>query len=144
MAKLRGNRTLTGATAELWFNGELVAEMSKVEFKVSANREDVQLDFDLDSKMTGLKGEFTVTLKKVYSRWVDIFEAYKNGEDVRGEFMTKLADKDAVGKQQERYSIGNCWFNELPIVSYDKGAIVEEEVSGGFTPSDMVNLDKIS
>lgn len=144
MAKLRGNKTLSGTWGQLWIDGELCAEMSKVELKVSANREDVQIDFDVDSKMTGLKGELTLGFKKVYSRFVGILESWQQGEDKRCIIMTKLADKDAVGKQEERYSIDNCWFNELPIVNYEKGAIIEEEVSGGFTPSDMVNLDKIS
>ena len=51
---------------------------------------------------------------------------------------------DAVGGQQERYSADNCWFNDLPRVNMEKGAVIEEEVSGGFTPSDLVNLDKIA
>ena len=59
MSKLRGNRTLTGTWGEIWVDGELIAELSKIEVKVSANREDVQLDIDVDSKMTGIKGEFT-------------------------------------------------------------------------------------
>ena len=66
MSKLRGNRTLTGTWGEIWVDGELIAELSKIEVKVSANREDVQLDIDVDSKMTGIKGEFTLTIKKAY------------------------------------------------------------------------------
>ena len=55
-----------------------------------------------------------------------------------------MADPDAAGGQQERYSIDNCWFNELPLVNMEKGGIIEEEVSGGFTPTDMINLDQIA
>ena len=47
MSKLRGNRTLTGTWGEIWVDGELIAELSKIEVKVSANREDVQLDICL-------------------------------------------------------------------------------------------------
>ena len=50
MSKLRGNRTLTGTWGEIWVDGELIAELSKVEVKVSANREDVQLDIDVDRR----------------------------------------------------------------------------------------------
>ena len=57
---------------------------------------------------------------------------------------TKLADPDATNGQQERYSIDNCWYNDLPMVAYEKGGLIEEEATGGFTPSDMVNLDAIS
>ena len=41
-------------------------------------------------------------------------------------------------------SIGTCWYNDLPMVGYEKGGLIEEEATGGFTPSDMVNLDAIS
>lgn len=144
MSKLRGNRTLTGTWGEIWVDGELIAELSKVEVKVSANREDVQLDIDVDSKMTGIKGEFTLTIKKAYTRYNKVLESWKKGVDLRSQIITKLADPDAVGGQQERYSADNCWFNDLPLVNMEKGAVIEEEVSGGFTPSDLVNLDKIA
>lgn len=141
--KIRGHQTLNGTWAEVWINGDKIWELSKIEVKVTANREDVQLDNDADSKMTGLKGEITMTVKKVYSRYVNLFEDWKNGRDTRCQVITKLGDPDAVGGQQERYSIDNVWFNELPLVSYEKGAVIEEEISGGFTSSDMINLDKI-
>lgn len=144
MAKQKGNKTLTGTWGEVWVDGEKIWEFSKIEVKVTANREDVQLDLDVDSKITGLKGEFTLGVKKVYSRYAAVFENWKKGIDQRSQIITKLGDPDAVGGQQERYSIDNCWFSELPLVTMEKGAIIEEEVSGGFTPTDMVNLDKIA
>lgn len=99
---------------------------------------------DVDSKMTGLKGEFTLTIKQVYTRFWEIFEDMKNGNDTRVQIIAKLADPDAEGGQQERYSTDNCWFNDLPFVGAEMGALVEKEFTGGFTPSDMVNLDKIA
>ncbi len=144
MSKLKGNRTLSGTYGEVWVDGEKIWEFSKIEAKVTANREDVQLDLDVDSKITGLKGEFTLTLKKVYSRYNAVFESWKKGVDQRSQIITKLADPDAADGQQERYSIDNCWFNELPLVNMEKGGIIEEEVSGGFTPTDMINLDQIA
>lgn len=142
--KVRGNKTLSGTWAEVWIDGDKIFEASKIELKVSVNREDVQLDLDVDSKMTGLKGEFTLTVKKVYSRYASVFEELKKGVDKRVQIIAKLQDPDAVRGQIERYAADNCWFNELPMVSYEKGGIIEEEVSGGFTPTDMQNLDRIS
>lgn len=143
-SKVKGNKTLSGTWGELWIDGEKIFELSKVEVKVTANREDVQMGLDVDSKMVGLKGEFTVVVKKVYSRYLAVFENWKKGIDQRSQMISKLADPDAVGEQQERYSIDNCWFNELPLVNMEKGGAIEEEVSGGFTPTDMVNLDQIA
>lgn len=142
--KVRGNKTLSGTWAEVWIDGDKIFEVSKIELKISVNREDVQLDLDVDSKMTGLKGEFTLTVKKVYSRYAAVFEELKKGVDKRVQIISKLQDPDAVRGQIERYAVENCWFNELPMVNYEKGGILEEEVSGGFTPTDMQNLDKIS
>ena len=132
MSKLRGNRTLTGTWGEIWVDGVRIAELSKIEIKVTANREDVQLDMDVDSKMTGIKGEFTLTIKKAYTRYNQVLESWKKGVDLRSQIITK------------RYSIDNCWYNDLPMVAYEKGGLIEEEATGGFTPSDMVNLDAIS
>ena len=45
----------------------------------------------------------------------------------------------------DRQSAGhNVWHNELPVVNWEKGGIVEEETSIGFTPSDLQNLDQIA
>ncbi len=143
MAKVAGNRTLTGTWGELWVDGEKIFEMSKVEMKVISNREDVQLGLDVDSKITGLKGEFSITVKQVYSSYLSVLEDWQKGIDKRVQIITKLQDPDAVGGQIERYSADDCWFNELPLVNYEKGGIIEQEVSGGFPPTKMINLDKI-
>lgn len=112
--------------------------------KVTANREDVQLGIDVDSKITGLKGEGSYTVKKVYTRAKEILENWKKGMDVRAEVIAKLADPDAVGGQIERWACDNVWHNEIPVVNWEKGGIIEEEVSIGFTPSDLQNLDAVA
>ncbi len=142
--KLRGNRTLSGTHGKVWIDGILAFECYKIEAKISFNREDVQLDLDVDSKITGAKGEITLGFKKVYSTFLDKFEDYKNGKDTRMQVICSLEDPDAVDGQIERYSIDNVWLSELPMFSFEKGGIIEQEFSGGFTPSDMINLDKIA
>ncbi len=144
MAQVSGNRTLSGTWGEIWIDGEKIFEMSKVEMKVIANREDVQLGLDVDSKITGLKGEFSITIKRVYSSYLDVYDDWKNGMDKRVQIITKLGDPDSVDGQIERYSAEDCWFNELPLVSYEKGGNIEQEVSGGFPPTKMINIDKIA
>lgn len=140
---LRGNQALSGTWGEIWVDGIPIIEFSKVEAKVSSNREDVQFGIDVDSKMTGLKGEITITVKKVYSGYNSAMKNYTSGKDVRSQVITKLSDPDAVGGQQERWSFDNVWWNDIPLVVMEKGALIEEELTGGFTPSDAVNLDEI-
>ena len=141
---IRGNKTLSGTWGELWIDGEKIFEFSKIELKVTANREDVQIGIDVDSKITGLKGEGSYTVKKVYTRAKAILESWKKGKDVRCQIIAKLKDPDAVNGQTERWSANNVWHNELPVVNWEKGGIVEEETSIGFTPSDLQNLDQIA
>ena len=68
MAGLRGNKTLAGTWGEVWVDGEKVFVLQKIEQKVEVNREDVQIGMDVDSKMTGMKGTGTLSIKKVYTR----------------------------------------------------------------------------
>lgn len=144
MGDIRGNKVLTGTWGELWINGERIFEFSKINFKVTANRETVQIGLDEDSKIVGLKGEGSYTVKKVFTRAKEILESWQKGKDVRASIIAKLEDPDASGGQIERWSCENVWHNELPVVNWEKGAIVEEEVTIGFTPTDLKNLDAIA
>lgn len=142
--EITGNKTLSGTWGTLWIDGLPVMEFKKIEAKVSVNREDVQLGIDVDSKMTGLKGKISVTIAKVYDRYNAVLANYKKGKDVRSQVITKLADPDAVNGGVSRYSIDNVWWTDLPLVIMEKGGIIEEELTGGFTPSDMTPLDQIA
>lgn len=141
--KIRGNKTLSGTHLEVWINGERVWETSAITAKITANRETIQIGMDEDSKITGLKGEGSLKIHKVYTRYNDVLKDWKNGKDVRCQIVGNLKDPDAVGEQMERYSIGNVWFNELPLVNWETGGKIEEEIPFGFTPSDLEPLDEI-
>lgn len=139
---IRGNRTLSGTWAEVWWNGFKVLEVSKITAKVTVNREDVQLGLDVDTKVTGWKGEGTLSLVKAFTRFEDVRQEIARGHDPRGTIITKLKDPDATGGQTERYQIGNVAMSEFGF-EYEKGAVVKQEVPFSFTPSDMINLDAV-
>lgn len=141
--EIAANRVLNGAWAEVWFNGFKIAELTKISVKITVNREDVQLGMDVDTKITGMKGEGTLSLAKVYTRFEDIRTELTKGKDPRGTIITKLKDPDATNGQTERYQIGNVALSEFGF-EYEKGANVKQEIPFTFTPSDMINLDKIS
>ena len=134
---IRGNRTITGTYGELWLDNEKVAELKSIEAKITAERADVQLGISVDSKITGLKGEGTVTIYKVYTRGKKILENWSKGKDVRSRIVTSIKDPDSLKGQEERVSIDNVWFNSIDLVKFSKGEIVEEEIPFGFTPSDV-------
>ena len=140
--RIRGNQTLSGSHVEIFFNGLKIAVGTKISLKITANREEVQLGLDVDTKITGLKGEGTLSISRVYTAFEEIRKRIIKGEDPRGVIMTRLADPDAVGGQIERYQIGNVALSEFPI-EYEKGAVVKAEYPFTFTPSDMICLDEI-
>ena len=63
---LRGNEQVSGTFGKFYWNGLLIAEVEAFEAKVVAKREEVQIDMDVDSKISGFSGEGTFTLKKVF------------------------------------------------------------------------------
>lgn len=140
---IRGNRTLSGTWAEVWWNGLKIMEVSKITAKVTVNREDVQFGMDIDTKITGWKGEGTISLIKVFTKFEDVRQEIARGRDPRGTIITKLKDPDATGGQTERYQIGNVALSEFGF-EYEKGSVVKQEVPFSFTASDMVLLDEIT
>ena len=142
MDRIKGNRTLSGTWAELWFNGFKLAEITKITAKVSVNREDVQVGLDVDNKVTGWKGEGTISMVKAFTRFEDVRQELARGKDPRGTIITKLKDPDAAGGQTERYQIGNVALSEFGF-EYEKGSVVKGEYPFTFTPSDMICLDQV-
>ena len=134
---IRGNRTITGAYGELWLDNEKVAELKSIEAKISTERADVQLGLSVDSKITGLKGEGTLTIFKVYTMGKKILENWAKGKDTRSRIVTSIKDPDSLRGQEERVSIDNVWFNSVELAKFSRGEIVEEEIPFGFTPSDV-------
>lgn len=143
MTDAAGNRYLNGAHAEVFFNGLKVAGCTKISMKITINREDIQTGLDVDTKIVGLKGEGTLSVTRLYSAFEDVRKEIVAGRDPRGTIVTKLQDPDAKNGQIERYQINNVALNEFPL-EYEKGAAVKSEFPFGFTPSDMINLDKVS
>ncbi|WP_276789806.1 phage tail tube protein [Veillonella magna] len=135
--KYRGRRRWNGNHGRVWWDGELLFEISKFEAKVTAEREDVYIGNSIDSKITGLKGEGSLTIKSVINRNINKYlEEWKSGRDPRATLVGLLADPDAVDGQNERISLDNVWFNELLLLAFEKGKVVEKEFSFGFTPED--------
>ena len=132
---IRGYHTIAHST--LWIDNAKIAEFTKVNAKVTADRKDVQLGLSVDSKIVALKGEGSVTLEKVYSRGKKIAEKLTKGHDPRVRIITNLADPDTPGRQEERISLDNVWFNSIDLINITRGEIVEEEYPFGFTPEDL-------
>ena len=141
-AKITGNKHLGGQWMELYYDGFRVAEANKISVKVTVNREEVQIGLDVDTKVTEVKGEGTISQVKTYTRWENVRQAIMRGEDPRGVMIAKLKDPNAEGGQTERWQLSNVALSEFGF-EWESGAVVKQETPFTFTPTDMLNLDAI-
>lgn len=134
----RGFRRISGGWGSLHIDGELIFEVESVEAKVEPQRGDVFVDNNVDSKVTGLAGSGSFTVKHVYTRGIaNYLKELKAGHDPRFVASISISDPDAVGGQTERINIGNCWVTSLPLSNFTKGEVVEKSYEFGFTPNDV-------
>ena len=122
----------------------MLFEIAKFEAKVTADREDVLIGNSKDSKITSLTGEGSFTIKSVINRNINRYlEEWKNGHDPRATLVGLIDDPDAVEGQKERCILDNVWFNELLLMSFEKGQVVEKEFPFGFTPEDASFVETV-
>ena len=142
--KYRGRRRWSGSHGKVWWDGELLFEIESFECKVTADREDVLIGNSKDSKIVSLTGSGTLTIKSVINRNINAYlEKWKNGHDPRATLVGLLDDPDAVDGQKERVSIDNVFFNELALMNFKKGEVVEKEFPFGFTPEDAKFIETV-
>ena len=127
-------RVMNGKWGMVYLDGEPVYETDSYEAKLTIEREDVDFVGQMakDSKMTGITGEWSMKIKKVFSRGVQLLsEKIKKGHDVRIQIISKIDDPDAYGA--ERLVVENAWFNGLTLQKFENAKMIDEEYSGGFT-----------
>ena len=126
-------KVMSGTHGYLWWNGSICYEITSFEAKITANRETINFAGDMwdDSKLMGIAGEWSAAIKKVYSRGKEVAEKLAQGIDMRLTLIGKLEDPDNGGT--ERIQLDSCWLDELTLMKFENGSIIEDEFSGGFT-----------
>ena len=84
-----------------------------------------------------------MTLKQVYTRFFEVLEQAKQGIDKRCTITTALKGPDAADGAEERYSVDNVAFTELPFMNYKMGEVNQQKLPFTFRPSDLTCLDAI-
>ena len=141
----RGRRRWNGNHGKLWIDGLLVFEIESFECTVTADREDVIIGNSKDSKVVSLTGEGTFTIRSVINRNVAyLLEEWKNGHDPRCTLVGLIEDPDMINANKERVVLDNVWFNELTLMTFEKGSIVEKEFPFGFTPEDASFIEMVA
>lgn len=144
MAKIAGKRVVSGSKGILCLNGLRYAEVKSVESKASINRDTVQMggDYDEDSKITSISCEGSFVIHKVFTREKEFVEALQKGDDPRFQLFVDLDDPQSYGK--ETIQIDNCWFNEITLIQFEVGSILEREFPFGHTFSTANYLNSIN
>lgn len=137
----KGNMVLSSNDAMLWFDGELLAELSKAEAK--ATKESDEITFVGDNKtykrMKGYKIEGTLTIKKVNSKLArKVAEAMKKGLDLDSKIIAKQGRADG---KSERIALEGVDISELPLFNMEAQGNIEQEFP--FTAIDFEYLDYI-
>lgn len=145
MAKPSAGQVISGTHGYLWYNGDIVYEVSSFEAKLKLNRETINFSGDMmaDSKLMSTEGTWSAKIKKIYSRAKTVAENALKGVDTRVTLIGKLEDPDNGGT--ERVQVENCWFDEVTLMSFESGKVIEDELSGGFTHFkylDSIDKDK--
>ena len=143
MAAWSASRVLSGSFAEIWVDGSRIAEASGIQMTIKMQRSDVQIGMDVDSKITGWRGEGQLRLRVVFRGFFDIVEGAAEGKDIRVTITTALKDPDSVNGEEERYSVDNVALESLPLVNYAAGKVNEQTVPFRFLPGDLKQLSAI-
>lgn len=133
------NRVLVGTNGYVWLNGELLANIKKVEIKVSGSFEEVSVCgfYGTHAVYTGWTGEGTLTLQKVNSTQAKLIgDAYKSGVMPELKIITKLTDQET--KKSERMSISDVVFTEFNIANFESKGLIEEAIPFKFSDYEIL------
>ena len=122
MAQLQANRTLSGSFAEVWVDGARIAELSQLTLTVKVQREKVQFGMDVDSKNRLRRRGHHDPEAGLHP----LLRGFGTGEariDKRCTITTALKNPDAADGTEERYSVDNVAFTELPFMNYKMGEV---------------------
>lgn len=140
---VRGKRRLNGSFGEVDVNGVPWGEVTGLEVKLTIEHADVYRGLHMDKKMTGLSGEGTIKAIKAYSRSAELLDVYQQGKEPNIRITAAVTDPDAEGGQVERIAISNIVFEEIDILSFDHGELMEPEYGFTFCVDDLVYLDRV-
>lgn len=133
---------INGTWAELWINGELVANATAFQAKISLKTADVNMLGTLakHTKVIGYEGKGSLKLNKVDSMFIKLMgDNIKKGKQTKVTIISKLADPDALGI--ERIAIKDATFEELSLANWEGKKNGEESIPFSF--SDYEILDTI-
>ena len=122
------NKFLTGSNGFLWFNGELMANLKKVDIKVEGQFDDVTVsgDYATYPQYKGYKVTGSITFAKVNSTVLAKYAAaYKSGVMPDTKIVSKLTNKNTGAS--ERAAVTGAVLTTLPLIGWEAQSLIDEE-----------------
>ncbi|CAH0305098.1 phage tail tube protein [Priestia megaterium] len=135
------SRTINGSFCKVYQNGNWILNAKGLELQTEINYEDIIRagTRKVGKKATTIESTGTMTNYKVTHAWVRSISSIKN--DAKGSFKTELL----VEINDPENPNGKAWirvkgvqFSTIPILNYEVGQIVEEELPFVFDDWDFV------
>ncbi|MTV47763.1 phage portal protein [Heliobacillus mobilis] len=122
-------RAISGTFGEVWREGNQMTQASEMQAKVKVHKADIKVSGDrwIGKKVVALEGTGSLKGFKVTSEMLQMHDPVAKNEKgyVKTELISKLDDPEAYGC--ERIRLKNVIFDEIPLVGWKVGEIVEEE-----------------
>lgn len=131
---LNTNDILTGSDGRVWWNGKLLASVTKFEAKVSGDFEEVNVcgDNATYSMYNGWAGSGSMTLLKIDTEIADqMIDAYNSGVMPDLTIVTSLTNRRT--KASARYQISGVAITEFIIAAFEAKKQVEEDIPFNFS-----------
>lgn len=128
------NDILNGTGGRVWWNGRLLASLTKCEAKMTGDFEDVSVcgDAATHTMFNGWSGSGTLTFLKVDSVIADqMIAAYTSGNMPDIQIVTALTN--ARTKKSARYQISGVVVTEIMVAAFEAKKQVEEEIPFNFS-----------
>lgn len=133
---LTDTKTLNGAYGKLYHDGEWMSNVTGVDLNIDVNYEEINRSGTrvLGHKATTISMEGTIQSYKVTKQFVDSISQIL--DDSQGAFLTELLveiDDPENPDMGGFIRIKGVQFTNIPLLSYEHGQIVEEELQFVFT-----------
>ncbi len=126
-----------GTNGNVWLNGQLLANIQKIEAKITYDLEDVIGDYATHHLFTGWNGEGTLSMYKIDSSVLKIVsDMAKTGVEPEITIISKLTNKNT--KKTERIALKGVVLSEINLVNFEAKGTLMEEVPFTFDDYDVL------
>ncbi|MFS1513918.1 phage tail tube protein [Chengkuizengella sp. SCS-71B] len=138
---LDATKVMNGTFGEVWHDGEWLTNIKSAEATVEINKEEIMRAGTrwVAHKVTGLTGSGTISGYRVTTELIEKISMI--ADDKNGVFITELilALKDPEAFGAYRVRLKGVQFDNIPLINYELGSIVEEELPFTFTGYELID-----